>query len=227
VDAAQKIRVLIAEDQPMIRNALAKLLSLEADVDVVASVADGEEAVRAARAYRPDVVLMDIKMPRLDGVAATRVIARDVPTAGVIALTTFDTDDLVFEAVVAGAKAYLLKDAEESEIVAAIRAVAKGESRLSPRIAAKIVGEFRRVKAEERREDAIEAELLTERERDVLAGVAAGKGNREIARDLDLAEGTVKNHVSAILSKLHMRSRTELAVKTKASRLAPDPGKKG
>lgn len=215
---AQTIRLLIAEDQPMIRKALASLLELEPDFDVVASVADGEEAIVAARAYRPDVILMDIKMPRLDGVSATRAILRDVPAARVIVLTTFETDDLVFEAVMAGARAYLLKDAEEREIVEAIHSVMRGESRLSPRVAEKIVAEFRRIKANDQATGGIGEELLTDRERDVLGGVAAGKNNRDIARDLNLAEGTVKNHVSAILSKLHLRSRTELAVRAKGGR---------
>jgi DNA-binding NarL/FixJ family response regulator len=214
----QSIRLLIAEDQPMIRNALANLLELEPDFDVVASVGDGQEAVVATRAYRPDVILMDIKMPRMDGVAATRAIMREYPEARVIVLTTFENDDYVFEAVMAGARAYLLKDAEEREIVEAIHSVMRGESRLSPRVAEKLVGEFRRMKAQDQAGAGLEEDLLTERERDVLSGVAAGKNNRDIARELNLAEGTVKNHVSAILSKLHLRSRTELAVKAKGAR---------
>jgi DNA-binding NarL/FixJ family response regulator len=213
------IRLLIAEDQAMTRKAFAALLALEPDLEVVATAADGAEAVRAARAFKPDVVLMDIKMPRMDGIAATRALMAENPQARVIVLTTFETDDLVFEAILAGARAYLLKDAEESEILSAIRAVARGEPRLSPSIAGKILDEFRRVKGSTR--DAgpePEREPLTEREKDVLAQVAAGKGNREIARDLGLAEGTVKNHVSTILAKLHLRSRTELAVKVLSRR---------
>jgi DNA-binding NarL/FixJ family response regulator len=124
----------------------------------------------------------------------------------------------VFEAILAGAQAYLLKDAEECEILEAIRAAVRGEPRLSPRIAEKIIGEFRRVKGPEHAKEPLEEELLTDREKAVLAGVAAGKGNREIARELKLAEGTVKNHVSTILAKLHLRSRTELAVKALSGR---------
>ncbi len=209
----QTIRLLIAEDQPLIRKAFVALLELEPDISVVAAAADGAEAIRAARAWRPDVILMDIKMPRVDGIAATRAVLQDNPETNVIVLTTFETDELVFEAILAGAKAYLLKDAEESEILEAIRAAARGEPRLSPRIAEKIIGEFRRVKTPERAESLAEQESLTDREKEVLAGVADGKGNREIAQELKLAEGTVKNHVSAILAKLHLRSRTELAVK--------------
>ncbi|HXZ17377.1 MAG TPA: response regulator transcription factor [Roseiarcus sp.] len=215
---AQTIRILIADDQPMIRKALAALLDGEPDLTVVAGVADGAEALRAVRAYRPDVVLMDLKMPIVDGVAATRQILAELPRTRVISLTTFDHDELVFEAIMAGASAYLLKDARESEIVEAIRAVARGEPRLSPSIAAKILNEFRRVKGVERAEPPLDEELLTEREKDVLAGVASGKANRDIARDLRLAEGTVKNHVSTILSKLQLRSRTELAVRAVSGR---------
>ncbi len=214
----QPIRLLIAEDQAMIRKAFMALLELEPDITVVASAGDGTEAIRAARAWRPDVVLMDIKMPRLDGIAATRAILQENPETHVIVLTTFETDDLVFEAILAGAKAYLLKDAEESEILDAIRAAVRGEPRLSPRIAEKIISEFRRVKIPERSEAPIEESALTDREKEVLAGVAAGKGNREIAQELKLAEGTVKNHVSTILAKLHLRSRTELAVKVLSTR---------
>ncbi len=214
----QSVRLLIAEDQPMIRKALMGLLELEPDIAVVAAVGDGAEAIRAARAYSPDIVLMDIKMPRVDGIKATRAILHDNPKIHVIVLTTFESDDLVFEAILAGAQAYLLKDAEESEILEAIRAAVRGEPRLSPRIAEKIIAEFRRVKGPERAGEPLEEELLTDREKAVLAGVAAGKSNREIARELKLAEGTVKNHVSTILAKLHLRSRTELAVKALSGR---------
>lgn len=214
----QPIRLLIAEDQPLIRKAFGALLELEPDISVVAAAADGAEAIRAARAWRPDVVLMDIKMPRVDGIAATRAILQDNPQTNVIVLTTFETDELVFEAILAGAKAYLLKDAEESEILEAIRAAARGEPRLSPRIAEKIIGEFRRVKTPDRAESLAEQVSLTDREKEVLAGVADGKGNREIAQELKLAEGTVKNHVSTILAKLHLRSRTELAIKVLSKR---------
>lgn len=218
MDDAQTIRLMIVDDQPMIRKALAAMLNLERDIVVAASVGDGAEAVRAARAFRPDVVLMDLKMPILDGIAATRAIVAEHPRIHVIALTTFDQDDMVFEAVMAGAAAYLLKDAKEVEIVEAVRAAACGEPRLSPSIATKILREFRRVKSAEQAEPPLAEDLLTDREKDVLAGVASGKGNRDIARDLSLAEGTVKNHVSTILSKLHLRSRTELAVRAVSGR---------
>lgn len=213
------IRLLIAEDQAVMRKAVAALLALEPDIVVVATAADGDQAVRAARAFQPDVVLMDMKMPRMDGVEATRAIIAENPNAHIIALTTFDDDALVFDAFLAGAQAYLLKDAEESEILAAIRAGARGESRLSPGIAQKILTEFRRIKGGPAARDTHgEEEPLTEREKEVLAGVAAGKSNRAIADELGLAEGTIKNHVSAILAKLQLRSRTELAIRALSQR---------
>lgn len=216
MSAEGQIRLMIAEDQTVIRKALSALLALEPDIDVVATAVDGEQAVSTARSYLPDVILMDLKMPRMDGVAATRAILAHAPQIHIIMLTTFDTDELVFEAITAGAQGYLLKDAEESEILAAIRGVVKGEPRLSPSIAAKILAEFRRVKVATKpapAPGAAQEEPLTDREKDVLAHVAAGKGNREIAKEMGLAEGTVKNHVSTILAKLHLRSRTELAIR--------------
>jgi DNA-binding NarL/FixJ family response regulator len=209
---------MIAEDQTVIRKALSALLALEKDMAIVAAVGDGEQAVSAALAYAPDVILMDLKMPRMDGIAATRAILSKAPDIRIVMLTTFDADDLVFEAVMAGAQGYLLKDAEESEILSAIRSAARGEPHLSPRVAAKILSEFRRVKASSTQMREEKEEPLTERERDVLNRVAAGKGNREIAREMGLAEGTVKNHVSTILAKLHLRSRTELAIRALSAR---------
>ncbi len=211
----EPIRILIAEDQQLIRRAFASMLSLEADFEIVAQAADGAEAVREARRWRPEVVLMDIQMPRLNGIAATRQIVQDCPGTQVIALSTFDTDDLVFDAISAGAQAYLLKDADETEILETIRAVSRGESRLSPNVARKVLNEFRRVRRAPapNRETAETGEPLTERENDILQLIVAGKGNKEIATALKLAEGTVKNYVSRILDKLHARSRTELAVK--------------
>ncbi|MGO8737559.1 response regulator [Rhodoblastus sp.] len=208
------IRILIAEDQPLIRRAFASMLALEPDFEIVAQAADGVEAVQAARRYLPDVVLLDIQMPRLNGIAATRQIVRDCPDAQVIILTTYDTDDLIFDSICAGAQAYLLKDAEEAEILDTIRAVSRGQSRLAPNVARKLLNEFRRVRRAPRLGDvsALE-EPLTDRESDILQLIVVGKGNKEIATQLGLAEGTVKNYVSRILEKLNARSRTELAVK--------------
>ncbi len=205
----------------MIRRAFASTLALEKDMEIVAQAADGAEAVQAARRWQPHIVLMDIQMPRLNGIAATRQIVRDCPKAQVIILTTYDTDDLIFDAICAGAQAYLLKDAEEEEILATIRSVSRGHSRLAPNVARKLLDEFRRV----RRVpvpvagDASPSEALTERENDILQLIVVGKGNKEIANQLKLAEGTVKNYVSRILEKLNARSRTELAVKALNRRL--------
>ncbi|MDE2364133.1 MAG: response regulator transcription factor [Hyphomicrobiales bacterium] len=206
----EPIRVMIVEDQQLIRRAFKTMLSLEEDIDVVAEAPDGQEAIRLARLSRPDVVLMDLQMPRLGGVAATRAILADNPHTRIIVLTTFDTDEMVFDAIGAGAAAYLLKDAEEADILAAIR----GANRLSSTVAAKLMDEVRRthkapaVKARE------PSEPLTDREQAIMALVAAGHSNKEIAGELKLAEGTVKNYVSRIMDKLGARSRTELAVKS-------------
>ena len=209
-----KIRILIAEDHMVVRKALSALLALEPDIDVVADAADGVEAVERTRAWRPDVVLMDIQMPRMNGIAATRIIKQEWPKTCIVVLTTYETDDVVFDAITAGAQAYLLKDAEEKEILATIRGVMRGETNLSALIANKVIAEFRRMRltAVGLAEHA-EATPLTEREDAILALIGEGLGNKEIARRLDLAEGTVKNYVSRILDKLHARSRTELAIR--------------
>ena len=212
----REIRILIAEDQQQVRRAFSTMLSLESDLKVVALAADGAEAIQLARKWRPDIVLMDLQMPRVGGIGAMKRILEDVPEAKIIVLTTFDTDELVFEAISAGAHAYLLKDSNEAEILETIRDVHRGQSRLSPGIARKVLEEFRR-----QRPSGVEApddggpadEGLTEREEKVLALVAKGKSNREISGTVFLAEGTVKNYVSKIMEKLHASSRTELAIK--------------
>jgi DNA-binding NarL/FixJ family response regulator len=165
--------------------------------------------VRLAKIHRPDVALLDIKMPRLDGIEAAEAIGREAPQTRVVMLTTFGTDDLVFKAILAGAIGYLLKDAEENEIIATVRDAARGQSRLSPAIARRVIDDFRRIK---RPPSSGAAEPLSARESAVLELIGAGKSNREIGVALGLAEGTVKNHVSVILSKLHARTRTELAI---------------
>jgi DNA-binding NarL/FixJ family response regulator len=212
----RRIRVLVVDDQSLIRRGLAVILATEPDIAVVGQAADGQEAIDVARRERPDVVLMDLQMPRLAGVAATRAITAELPQTQVVVLTTFDTDELVFEAIRAGAQAYLLKDAPESEVLETIRAVHRGESRLSPNIARKVMEQFRRLPAGAPPAldgDAASLDALTAREERILALIAEGKGNREIARTVFLAEGTVKNYVSRIMEKLHARTRTELAVK--------------
>jgi DNA-binding NarL/FixJ family response regulator len=214
VASQEVVRVVIAEDQQLIRRAFATMFQMEADIDVVGQAADGVEAIDLVRRFRPDIVLMDIQMPRLGGIAATRRIVAEHPATQVIALSTFDTDDLVFEAISAGAQAYLLKDTSESEILETIRAVKRGESRLSAPIARRFFEEFRRARPQvPEGEDTSADEPLTEREDAILALVAKGRSNREIADTVFLAEGTVKNYVSRIMEKLHVQTRTELAVK--------------
>ncbi len=210
------IRVMIAEDQQVIRRAFAAMLNLESDMKVVAQAADGAEAIELARQWRPDIILMDLQMPRVGGIAAMKRILVDVPSVQIIVLTTFDRDELVFEAISAGAQAYLLKDASEAEILETVRAVKRGESRISPNIARKVFDEFRRARPQgmmPSSEDEEPAEDLTEKEERILRLIADGRSNKEIADTIFLAEGTVKNYVSRVMEKLHARSRTDLAVK--------------
>ena len=215
---AQRIRVLIVDDQPLVRRGLALMLSLEADMEVLAEAGDGVEAVEMARRLRPDVVLIDLHMPRKGGVAATREITAALPQTHVLVLTTLDAEQNVFDALRAGALAYLLKDATESEVLEGIRAVHRGESRMTPQIARKVLDQFRHLseiapKPEYHppvEDDA--ASALNDKETKVLQLIAEGKSNKQIAGLLFLAEGTVKNYVSRIMEKLHAGSRTELAV---------------
>lgn len=208
------IRIVIAEDQQLIRRAFASLLSLEPDIEVVGQAGDGAEAVEQCRRFRPDVVLMDIQMPRLGGIAATRRILEEFPGTQIVVLTTFDTDDLVFGAISAGAAAYLLKDASEAEILETIRGVMRGEARISPHVARKLFDELRRSRPAETAGTAMPAGFadLTDREHAILDLIARGQSNRQIAASQFLAEGTVKNYVSRIMEKLGVQSRTELAV---------------
>jgi DNA-binding NarL/FixJ family response regulator len=214
--AISEIKVLIAEDQQLVRRAFSMMLSMEVDLKVVAQAADGAEAIQMARQWRPDIVLMDLQMPRVGGIGAIKRILEDLPETKIIVLTTFDTGELVFEAISAGAHAYLLKDSSEAEILETIRAVYTGQSRLSPGVAKKVFDEFRRQRPSgvaEVEEGKSVDEALTAREEKVLVLVAKGKSNREISKTVFLAEGTVKNYVSKIMEKLHVSSRTELAIK--------------
>lgn len=232
------IRVLIADDQALIRRGMAMLLDAEADIQVVGQAADGAEAVELAQRLKPDVVLMDLHMPRKSGVLATREISAALPRTRVMVLTTFDRDELVFDAVRAGAQAYLLKDASEDEVLETVRAVHRGESRLTPQVARKVMDQFRSL-ANRLADSAVQSpeaapvpaqtapataplpDPLTEREAAVLELIAKGQSNRQIAGTLHLAEGTVKNHVSRIMQKLHANTRTELAVLVLGRRPAP------
>jgi DNA-binding NarL/FixJ family response regulator len=226
------IRIVIAEDQALVRRGAAILLSMEPDMEVVGQARNGVEAVELAQLLHPDVILMDLHMPLKGGVAATREITRALPTTQILVLTTLNDDETVFEAVRAGAHAYLLKDADEDELLETIRALRRGESRLTPQIARKVMDQFRRLapasNAEPGREDvsdtpSSEKELsaaggalatgpLSEKEEKILELISESMSNRQIANTLFLAEGTVKNYVSRIMEKLHANTRTELAL---------------
>jgi DNA-binding NarL/FixJ family response regulator len=234
------IRVVIAEDQPLVRRGTALLLSMAPDMECVGQASNGDEAVKLALVLRPDIVLMDLHMPIKGGVAATREITLAQPNTQVLVLTTLDDDETVFEAVRAGAQAYLLKDASEEELLETIRALKRGESRLTPQIARKVMDQFRHL-AQPRnsfnptidqpavRQQAGAAsgdvpfltEELTDKEERVLRLITDGSSNRQIAQALALAEGTVKNYVSRIMGKLHANTRTELAVRMRSSQ-TPD-----
>jgi DNA-binding NarL/FixJ family response regulator len=220
------IRIVIAEDQALVRRGAALLLSMEPDMEVVGQACNGVEAVELTQLLRPDVVLMDLHMPLKGGVVATREITRALPQTQVLVLTTLDDDETVFEAVRAGAHAYLLKDAAENELLDTIRALKRGESRLTPQIARKVMDQFRRLaqsgQSESLREPAapLAAEALNEKEAKVLELIAEGMSNRQIGAALFLAEGTVKNYVSRIMDKLHANTRTELALLSQRQRHA-------
>jgi DNA-binding NarL/FixJ family response regulator len=211
------IRVLLADDQALFREGLNTLVSLYDDIEVVGEAANGEEALAAASSLRPDVVLMDLRMPVLDGVGATRRLKETYPHIRVIILTTFDDDEFVFDGLRAGAVGYLLKDVSSDKLIEAIRAAAHGESFLQPSIAAKVVAEFNRLEqlAGQSRPQADLVEPLSERELEILRLVATGDSNKEIAARLYITEGTVKNHVTNILGKLGVRDRTQAALRAR------------
>jgi DNA-binding NarL/FixJ family response regulator len=212
IPADAKVRVLIAEDQALVRRGTSVLLSMEPDMEVVGQACDGVEAVAMAAQLLPDVVLMDLHMPRLGGVAATREITKTLPGTQVLVLTTLNDDETVFEAVRAGAHGYLLKDVTEQELLETIRALRRGESRLTPQIARKVMDQFRRLADNVPKKIDAGAETLTDKEEKILHLITDGLSNRQIAATMFLAEGTVKNYVSRIMEKLHANTRTALAV---------------
>lgn len=215
VNGQSPIRVLLVDDQALFREGLRTLLSVWPDLEVVGEAGNGAEAVETAVALRPDVVLMDLRMPVLDGVAATRRLRQELPDCKIIVLTTFDDDEHVFDGLRAGAVGYLLKDVPSEKLVEAIRAAAGGASFLQPSIAAKVLAEFTRLTPASAPTAQPLVEPLSERELEILALLATGDSNREIANQLFIAEGTVKNHVTNILGKLGARDRTQAALKAK------------
>ncbi|QXV56819.1 response regulator transcription factor [Amycolatopsis sp. TNS106] len=206
------VRVLIVDDQALFREALATLLEVQPEIDVVGEAANGEEAVRLCAELRPDVALMDLRMPVLDGIAATARLRAEQRDVRVLALTTFDDDEDVFAALRAGAVGYLLKDVSSTRLVEALVAAQRGESVLQPSVAAKLVARVARLPAEAPQPLATP---LSERELEVVRLLAGGRSNREIAKTLFLAEGTVKNLVTSVLSKLQVRDRTQAALRAK------------
>ncbi|MEU4678297.1 response regulator transcription factor [Micromonospora sp. NPDC023737] len=207
------IRVLIADDQAMVRQGFGALLAAQPDLLVVGDAADGAQAVAAARRFDPDVVLMDVRMPVLDGLAATRKLLADgaVQRPRVLILTTFDLDDYVYDALRAGASGFLLKDAPAADLVHAVRVVAAGDALLAPAVTRRLIAEFA-ARPERHRPRPTELAALTPRETEVLRLIARGRSNQEIAADLVVAEQTVKTHVGRILTKLHLRDRAQAVV---------------
>ncbi|MFE9359302.1 response regulator [Streptomyces olivaceoviridis] len=205
------IRVLVAEDQSAVRAGLVLILRSAPDIEVVGEAADGEQAVELTRALIPDLVLMDVQMPRLDGVSATRRIVAE-RLADVLVLTTFDLGEYVFGALRAGAAGFLLKNAEAGQLLEAVRTVARGEGIVAPAVTRRLIAEFAAAPAREAEADPAVLEGLTRREREVLRRIGEGLSNAEIAARLDMAEGTVKTHVSRLLAKLGLRSRVQAAV---------------
>jgi DNA-binding NarL/FixJ family response regulator len=213
--AEKSIRILLVDDQTMFRDGMRVLLSTQPDFQIVGEAADGEQAIHKAAALHPDVVLMDLRMPVLDGAAATRRLRAAQPNVRVIVLTTFNEDAAIFDGLRAGATGYLLKDAPTEKLYEAIRAAARGESFLQPSVASRVVAEFARLS--ERPPDASQAlvDPLSTRELEILRLLAGGATNREIALQLFIAEGTVKNHVTNIFSKLDVTDRTRAAIKAR------------
>lgn len=209
----EKIRLLLIDDQRLMRDGLRTILELEEDFEIVGEAADGQDGLDAYAALEPDVVLMDIRMPGMDGVEATRRMVERWPEARVIILTTFDDDEYIFEGLRVGALGYLLKDVSGDELAQAIRKVAAGGALIEPSVARKVLAEFARLETASRPLNEGLADPLSERELEVLQLLGQGLSNKQIAAELYLAEGTIKNYVSNILDKLGVNDRTQAALR--------------
>ncbi|MDP9070429.1 MAG: response regulator transcription factor [Actinomycetota bacterium] len=218
-------RVLIADDQALFRRGLYVVLGSEDGIEVVAEAENGDEATEKARELAPDVVLMDVRMPRMNGIEATRQIRADLPTTKILMLTVSDEEDDLYEAIKAGANGYLLKEISVEEVADAIHAVVRGESLISPSMASKLLNEFNVLVKRADDKQQYSAPSLTAREIEVLRLVAKGMSNREIAEELYISENTVKNHVRNILEKLHLHNRMEAVMYAMRERLLDLPGR--
>jgi DNA-binding NarL/FixJ family response regulator len=211
-EAADAIRVVICDDHALFRRGLAMVLEGEPGIAVVGEAEDGEAAVAAAEELAPDVILMDVRMPKLSGIEATKAIAERAPSTRILMLTVSDEEEDLYEAVKAGAAGYLLKEISIEEVAGAIRSVVSGQSLITPSMASKLLAEFTNLSKRAEAKQAVPVPRLTSRELEVLKLVAQGMSNKEIAADLYISENTVKNHVRNILEKLHLHSRMEAVV---------------
>jgi DNA-binding NarL/FixJ family response regulator len=209
------IRVLIVDDQALFREGLNTILSVHEEFQVIGEAANGEEALRHAVQLQPQVILMDLRMPIMDGVRATQMITSQAPNCKVIVLTTFDDDESIFDGLRAGAVGYLLKDVASEKLFEAIRATARGEYFLLPSVTAKVMAEFSRISQAKPKIDELLIEPLSSREIEILKCIALGDSNKQIAEKLFIAEGTVKNHVTNILSKLGVKDRAQAVIRSK------------
>ena len=218
-EADEVIRVLVADDQVLFRRGLGAVLGAEEDILVVAEAGDGEAAVDRASETAPDVVLMDVRMPRVNGIEAARRIRELLPSTRILMLTISDEEDDLYEAIKAGANGYLLKDISAEDVAAAIHAVVRGQSLISPSMASKLLSEFKALADRAAEREQLPAPVLTTRELEVLRLVARGMSNREVAELLYISENTVKNHMRNILEKLHLHSRMEAVMYAVRKRL--------
>ncbi|MFZ5942651.1 MAG: response regulator [Bacillota bacterium] len=204
------IKLLIADDHALLREGLVKILSLEEEIEIIAEASRGDEAINLTRKLKPDVILMDINMPGVNGIEATKIIKQEMPEIGVIALTIHDDEEYIFELVRVGVSGYVLKDIQPERLIAAIKDVAAGKSVIHPEITAKLLGEFNRLS--ERKLRPSSNDELTSREVDVLQLIAKGLANKDIANSLYISEKTVKNHITNIFRKLNVEDRTQAAL---------------